>query len=158
MYSKPIPVNDLFQLGRALQPVKVQDRAGVWTWGMSEAFKFLRKLHRLHFQVSHRHKENDPKDYIIRRFTFDPKYGEEGANAETITFTPKGGDEISVKDHFKKKYNLRLNYPKLPVIETARNGFFPMEVCTVKQWQRYNFKLSPDQVCTSMNCVLVTLY
>lgn len=56
-------------------------------------------------------------------------------------------EEISVYDFFKRQYNYTIQLPNLPLIETERDGMFPMEVCTLIPNQAYKFKLSPDQVC-----------
>lgn len=54
--------------------------------------------------------------------------------------------ELSVFEYFKKIYNIELQHWWLPLIVTERAGMFPMEMCTLSPNQRYNFKLSPDQV------------
>jgi eukaryotic translation initiation factor 2C len=94
------------------------------------------------------------KAYTIKRFVFDPKYGPTGGNAKQITFdwrNKNGGGSsqaqtISVYDFFQRQYNITLQHWQLPLIETQRDGYFPMEVCTLVPNQKYMFKLSPDQV------------
>ncbi len=54
--------------------------------------------------------------------------------------------ETTVWQHYNEQYNIRLQYPKLPIIETTRGGFFPMELCNVADFQRYPYKLDPAQV------------
>jgi len=117
-------------------------------WGMSEGFKLLRRLHKIRFSVKHRGKVSDTKTYQVLRFVWDlDKYGPEGANANNVRFE-LDGKQICVKDYFLKKYNIYLAHPRLPLIETTRAGFYPMEICIVEDMQRYNFKLDPSQVCT----------
>lgn len=90
----------------------------------------------------------DEKVYTIKRFTFAPKEG--GAHAKNTLFKWRNREtnteeEISVYDYFRRHYNLTLKYWDFPLVETERNGFFPMEVCDLMPNQRYAFKLSPDQ-------------
>lgn len=117
--------------------------------GMSQHFKELRKMAKLKFTVKYRGKEPTGKVYTIKSFTFSNSAGREGLNAKNVTFSQRLPDgsfkDISVYDYFLKKYDIRLEFWYLPLIETTRDGFFPMEVCTLIPDQRYNFKLSPDQ-------------
>jgi eukaryotic translation initiation factor 2C len=53
--------------------------------------------------------------------------------------------QISIYDYFVQKYNIRLEFWNLPLIETTRDGLFPMEVCAIEPNQRYQYKLGPDQ-------------
>jgi hypothetical protein len=64
-------------------------------------------------------------------------------NGNNVTVT-----NISVYDYFLQKYNVRLEFWNLPLIETTRDGFFPMEVCILNPNQRYQYKLSPDQTAS----------
>ncbi|KAI3402055.1 hypothetical protein diail_4029 [Diaporthe ilicicola] len=111
----------------------------------SDMFKYLRRFTKCHFNVFHRGKSNDPKTYTIKGFVFDhKKFGKAGANAHNYKFTKKSGETVSVAEHFQNMYRIRLQYPYMPLIETTRDGIFPMEVCIMKEWQKYNFKLTPD--------------
>lgn len=54
---------------------------------------------------------------------------------------------MSIFDYFKKTYNIFLEWPTLPIVETARkNVAFPMEVCHVLPGQRYPYKCDEQQV------------
>ncbi|KIH89067.1 eukaryotic translation initiation factor [Sporothrix brasiliensis 5110] len=113
---------------------------------MSDAFKVMRRLHKLRFKVFHRGKTNDSKIYTIARFAWHQRFMFEGATSETYTFTlRKTGETRTVYDHYLKQYDVPLQYPKYPVIETTRDGAFPLEVCHILPWQRYNFKLNGQQ-------------
>lgn len=60
---------------------------------------------------------------------------------------------MSVYEYFHKKYNVILNKPWLPLIQTQKaNVLFPMEVCVMCDGQRYPFKLNSDQV--RLTCTL----
>lgn len=61
---------------------------------------------------------------------------------------------MSVFDYFHKKYNIYLNKPWLPLVQTQkRNVLFPMELCVMAEGQRYPYKLNSDQVWLA--CTLV---
>lgn len=112
----------------------------------SDMFRCLRRLAKCKFHVNHRGKTNDPKTYTIKGLVWDVRrFGYDGANARNYTFTLKDGEECSVTKYFHTRYNVRLQYPDFPLIETTRDGVFPMECITMLPWQRYNFKLDPDQ-------------
>ncbi|CZR64330.1 related to argonaute like post-transcriptional gene silencing protein QDE-2 [Phialocephala subalpina] len=126
-----------------LRPVKYKDG-----WTMSDDFKDLRKMCKLKFTVKHRGKNDDNKQYAIKKFTFEPKEG--GAHSKNTFFKYKNrqnntDEDISVYDYFRRTYNITIQMWDLPLIETSKAGKFPMELCTIVANQRYAFKLSPDQ-------------
>ncbi|RDL32590.1 uncharacterized protein BP5553_09046 [Venustampulla echinocandica] len=119
----------------------------------SDTFKDLRKMAKLKFRVKY-YAKNDTRAseriHTIKGFTFEQKLGKLGANAKTVTFKLKDRatnteTEISVYDYFKKKYDVNTQYWQLPLVVTARDGMFPMEACILEPYQRYVFKLNPDQ-------------
>lgn len=129
-----------------LRPVQSKFNLKLREAAKSDAFVSLRKLHKLRFKVFHRGKTNDEKIYSIARFAWDAKYKFEGATARNVTFlNNKTGETRSVNDHYKKQYDIHLRYPNYPVVETLRDGSFPLEVCQILPWQRYPFKLTPAQ-------------
>ncbi|ETS85814.1 hypothetical protein PFICI_03839 [Pestalotiopsis fici W106-1] len=138
------------KLADLLRPKKVQDKLGNTRFIQSDDFKKLRRLLRLSFHVTHVGKEHNPRVYKVARIIFDEKYGKNGADSFAVTFVKKdkktGKEEkpISIYDHWLNKYG-RLGYPDLPMVETSRNGIFPMEVCKLVPFQRYAYKLDPDQ-------------
>ncbi|KAM7204279.1 Piwi domain containing protein [Naviculisporaceae sp. PSN 640] len=134
--------SDLPKLVSILEPEK---RDGVWH--QSEAFKALRKLYNIRFEVGHRGKSQLSKEYRVKNFTFDKEKGVQ--NAQTVRFKKKLPDgklvEVSILEYYKKQYGTILRAPLLPLIETTRAGCFPFEVCTVKRLNPYPFKLSSSQ-------------
>ncbi len=76
--------------------------------------------------------------------------GPDGANAKTVKFDMtdhQTGEtqNISVFDYFQRRYNVRLKYWQLPLIESSRGRLlFPWEVCHLNRYNRYPFKL--DQI------------
>lgn len=62
---------------------------------------------------------------------------------------------MSVFEYFQKKYNVTLNKPWMPLVQTQKpNVLFPMEVCVMCDGQRYPYKLNSDQVCLACTRVL----
>ncbi|KAL8850376.1 MAG: hypothetical protein Q9221_004696 [Calogaya cf. arnoldii] len=82
-----------------------------------------------------------------------PRFGD----AHTIKFKC---DEERIKgmvsdfEHFKKKYNIPINYPKVPCINVGsdqRQVFIPPELLTIEPGKQYNKKLSADQTAEMLN-------
>lgn len=59
-----------------------------------------------------------------------------------------GGDEISVETYFKRKYNITLQNPLLPLVDISANKdrpiLVPPEVCTILPNQPFRGKLTDD--------------
>ena len=130
-----------------LKPIRKEGKEGPY-YEQSDAFKALRKLHNIRFEVQHRGKSQCTKEYKVKRFTFDRQKGEQ--TAKTITFVKKdknGGPDrtMNIMQYYKSQYNATLQWPDMPLIETNRAGFFPMEVCQVQRFNSYPFKLDPQQ-------------
>ncbi|GMJ10787.1 ARGONAUTE 5 [Hibiscus trionum] len=57
--------------------------------------------------------------------------------------------KVSVAQYFRDKYNIVLNFPYLPAIQSgseARPVYLPMECCRIVEGQRYTKKLNEQQV------------
>ncbi|OLN96063.1 Protein argonaute [Colletotrichum chlorophyti] len=135
------------EIAALLRPVPSKDKNGRPCLIMSDAFKHLRKLAKLRFSPRHRGKEYWDKVYTIKGFAFGQEFGPSGATADSLRFQNNGVD-MSVTEYFQKTYGYKVMAGNWPLVETAKSGFFPMEVCVVKSMQRYPFKLDPDE--TSM--------
>ena len=139
------------RLQEECRPQMIKKPNGSTDYAPSDAFKVLRRLSKIKFLVNHRGKMGDPKMYTGKALVWNvAKYGPQGANAKTITFTQKNREtgqskEISIYDYFYEQYKLRLQFPHLPVLETSKGSFFPLEVCNIASYQRYQFKLDPQQ-------------
>lgn len=96
----------------------------------------LKKMRKLHVVASHRGGAKDK--YVIERFVYQ--------GARDVKFE-KDGKTISVYDYFAKEFNLRLQFPDLPLCKMTRgkNTLLPMEVLKIEQNQRYNFKMDEKQ-------------
>jgi eukaryotic translation initiation factor 2C len=70
-----------------------------------------------------------------------------GNNAEATKFTQQDKTIVNVKDYFFRTYNVRLQYPHLPLVACGSNGqiLLPMEICAVRPGQRHIGKLSDAQ-------------
>ncbi|GAP88545.1 putative piwi domain-containing protein [Rosellinia necatrix] len=140
------------EFAEQLRPVLVRDRQGRSKPGPSEAFSVLRRLRKVKFVVKHRGKMSEQKQYTIKALVFDERFGLEGTHSQNITFKKKMPDgsevETTVWQHYLDRYQFRLQYPKLPVIETTRGELYPMELCNVADFQRYPFKLDPAQTAS----------
>lgn len=60
--------------------------------------------------------------------------------------TGKEDPEISLPEYYYKKYNIWLQWPALPPVQTTNKSVvFPMEVCNMIPGQRYPYKLNEGQ-------------
>lgn len=133
---------------KALQPVMYADERDqrVRDIGPSDMFKMLRRMSKLTFFVKHRGKMNDAnKVYRVKGFVWDVKrFGKELPCARNFTFE-RQGQQITVEKYFWEKYQIRLRAWNMPLVETTRDGVFPMETITPHPFQKYNWKLDGEQ-------------
>lgn len=135
-----------------LKPVVIKSNkpGGKDRYELSEAFKVITKLYRIRFYVKHRGKAEDEKEYTLKRFAHSHTYGPEGGNAKNYFFEKKElGNmtrRISIYEYFLERYHVELQLWRLPIIETSRGGAYPMEACYVPKYNRYPFKLNPNEV------------
>lgn len=64
------------------------------------------------------------------------------------TLDEKSGKEVetTIEQYFLKKYNKRLQYPDLPLLQTQKPKIrIPMELCMIEQNQRYQHRISDKQ-------------
>ncbi|KAL1982463.1 hypothetical protein VTN96DRAFT_1310 [Rasamsonia emersonii] len=70
-------------------------------------------------------------------------------NQFTIDYKDKATgktEKLTMFQYFKKRYNVILEYPNLPVVEMTKNGvFYPMEHLVIVGLQRYPYKLNDEQ-------------
>jgi len=148
-YQRKWDQTDYRELAEMLKPIVTKDEQGRVRYEMSEAFKVITKLYRLKFHVKHRGKEDTDKEYTLKRFAHSPRYGPDGGNAKQFTFEKKevGGffRTVTIYDYFFERYHVELQLWKLPIVESSRGGAYPMEACYVPRYNRYPFKLSPNE-------------
>ena len=53
--------------------------------------------------------------------------------------------QVSVRDYFRKRYNVILNKPWLPLVQAQKGEVYPMEICYMSAGQRYPYKLNEEQ-------------
>ena len=71
-----------------------------------------------------------------------------GKSPQEITFIDQDGKENSVSSYFASRYNIQLQYPRLPCIvvgSSDKHSFLPIEVCRIPNGQRYVRKLNELQ-------------
>lgn len=106
----------------------------------SRAGQELKKMVKLHVLANHRNSKTkgEPDAYVIKDFVF--------TSARDEKFE-KDGKMISIYDYFLREFNVRLQYPDLPLVKMTRgkNTLLPMEVLKLKGNQRYSFKLDERQ-------------
>ena len=107
----------------------------------------LRRLKKVAFYVKHRGNAMEDKLFYITGFTKgnakEYKFDVKDRNTGEIT------KDVSVYDYFLRRYNLRLQYWNLPLVETTKKGIvFPMECCMIAANQRYLYKLDDEQIKT----------
>lgn len=102
----------------------------------SSAAQNMKKMRKLHVTANHRGGNKDT--YVIERFVF------KSARDEKFE---KDGKQVSVYEYFAKQYNIRLQYPDLPLVKTTgkKGIMLPMEVLKIDQNQRYQFKMDERQ-------------
>ncbi|KAK5734619.1 Protein argonaute [Elasticomyces elasticus] len=99
----------------------------------------LKKMRKLHVVAKHRGKDT-VDDYVIERFLY-------GKSARDHKLENEEGKMISVYDLFAQKYNVRLQFPDLPLAKMTKgkNTVLPLEVLTIKPNERYAFKMDERQ-------------
>ncbi|KAI4149004.1 MAG: hypothetical protein LQ341_001433 [Variospora aurantia] len=128
-------------------------------------FKFaaMKRLKANFFNVKHKNQRNPveaaKKEWKVASIV--PQTAKEYKFVEYDRATNQVGPEISIFDHYKKAYDIHLNFPYLPVVATTRfisrpdpsdkEGriksaiVFPMELCLMRPNQRYPYKLNEQQ-------------
>ncbi|OMH83724.1 Protein argonaute MEL1, partial [Zancudomyces culisetae] len=54
-------------------------------------------------------------------------------------------ERISVKDYFRNRYNIRLEFPSLPCVVFGPGNYLPVELCEIDPGQNYKKKLNETQ-------------
>lgn len=109
----------------------------------SSSFKELRRLRKLMIFPRHRGVEEKSRFYYIDSFT---KLGAREYKFEVRDKETGKTEETSVYDYFRKRYNITLTSPALPLIVTTKKGVvLPMEVSLIAENQKYPFKLDENQ-------------
>ncbi|KAI0664173.1 argonaute-like protein [Cubamyces menziesii] len=71
-------------------------------------------------------------------------------NARQYKFTAEGMGEVTVEQYFAKKYNIKLRYPDLPLIDVGgqKTNYLPAEVCVILENQPFRGKLLDEHTAT----------
>lgn len=90
------------------------------------------KLCGIYFHVKHLGERGNSAKLKMKSFSntnaIDTKFEERMDDGSTAS--------TNVSDYFQKKYNIRLQYPQLPLVSTSK-GDFPLEVCFSADGERY---------------------
>ncbi|KAL9595041.1 MAG: hypothetical protein Q9179_005141 [Wetmoreana sp. 5 TL-2023] len=115
---------------------------------VNEKFKTMRRLKRNKFIVEHKGRSDAES---VRVHTVDDVLNIP-ANEYTFEITDRVTGVVTrspnLYDYYAKKYNIHLQYPRLPVVKTTRGKkdvVFPMELCHMIPGQRYPYKLNENQ-------------
>ncbi|MCJ1311005.1 hypothetical protein MMC25_004675 [Agyrium rufum] len=129
-------------LGGRLKKTQKADQK--WYHGLEFA-KVQNRMKKLKFTIRHRGNTATKKTV----FTVN-SVSEKNAREWKFDLVDRATGQVrkntSIEEYFKMKYNILLEHPTLPILETTKKGIaFPMEVCEVVHDQRYPFKLDEDQ-------------
>ena len=109
------------------------------------AYKILKRLSKNKFILNH---SGTPKQATINGIA------KRNANNYIFESTDRATGKttkVSIAQYFLKKYNIRIQKPQLPLIETMKRGeVYPMELCKMAPNQRYPSKLNERQTSTMM--------
>jgi eukaryotic translation initiation factor 2C len=80
---------------------------------------------------------------------FSPETADQMTLEERGPDGKKSGRKVTVAQYFMKKYNIRLQHPRLPLVETTKKGVhFPIELLHIQPNQRYGAKLDETQTAS----------
>jgi len=103
---------------------------GQHKWKYSTLYQRIKVLQKIKVVAKHRAGE-----YTIKRFA--------PVDCTGHSFE-KDGQKITVLQYFRRQYGRNV-LTDIPLVETTKNEFLPMDVLKVPENQRYPFKLSPSQ-------------
>ncbi|KAG8855832.1 hypothetical protein FRB96_006654 [Tulasnella sp. 330] len=74
--------------------------------------------------------------------------GLDSRSARVYRFIDKAGNELTVEEYLSKRYNLKLQFPGIAVVDVGRKGAWPLELCEIRGNQLIDQKLqlTPDQM------------
>lgn len=109
----------------------------------SKQFMLLDRMRKLVVQANYRGNPHPDKEWTIKEFLLP--------NSKQYTFEMKDHGtgkkrKITLYDYFVEKYDIRLDYWQLPVVQmTKGNVVYPMELLAVHRAQKYPYKLGEFQ-------------
>jgi eukaryotic translation initiation factor 2C len=96
-------------------------------------------------QARYKGNPSEGKEWKIFKFSTNNATEEKIRERDPQTKQETGKD-ITIAEYFLKRYNKRLEYPQLPLIEmTKKNVKYPLELLHIIQGQRYGAKLDETQ-------------
>ena len=134
-------MRDSQQLGNAVQPQQDNGHKSLNSTAKAISGRFKGTLVKAQYQGN----PAPGKEWKIHRLSTN------NANEEKIEWRDPQtrqatGEQISITAYFQRRYNIRLQFPRLPLVEMTKKGVhFPMEVLHLLQNQRYAAKLNETQ-------------
>ena len=112
------------------------DLTNILEGGETGRGKNMSRFKKLRVVVKHR--GGQPEEVVIDRILYK--------KAREFTFE-KDGKNISLYDYYARTYNIRLNFPDLPLVKITKgkNTVYPMELLSIEENRRYQFKLDERQ-------------
>ncbi|KAF3934323.1 hypothetical protein ABW19_dt0208966 [Dactylella cylindrospora] len=104
----------------------------------------LRRVKRLQFYTKHtKSTDSRKKKFTIEGFT---KTGARTEFFDSKDYDTGRVERLTVETYYLKQYNIRLQFPTLPLIRTKKkNVLIPIELAFVCEGQRYPYKLNERQ-------------
>ena len=85
------------------------------------------------------------KEWKIYKVDFNNADEERIERKDPTTKKPTG-ERLTITQYFNRKYNIRLQFPRLPLMEMTKKGVkYPMESLHIERNQRYSAKLDETQ-------------
>ena len=141
MVTKWREFRDVRDIASQMQPVQVN--------GSREPSMLQRTVQRSFkgVEVKAVYKGNPLPDKLWKIVRFDVNNAnEEMLDWKDPTTKKPTGERISVAQYFRRKYNLTLQNPTLPLVEMTKKGVkYPMELLHIIEGQRYSSKLDEFQ-------------
>ncbi|CAK5264708.1 unnamed protein product [Mycena citricolor] len=74
------------------------------------------------------------------------RVADKSARQYTFECSDFGGQRVSVEQYFKRKYNITLRYPELPLVDVGgtKANFLPAELCEILPGQAFKGKLTDE--------------
>ncbi|KAL8852773.1 MAG: hypothetical protein Q9221_002403 [Calogaya cf. arnoldii] len=124
-----------------------------WCWRerastkTNNKFTTMKRLKKNDFFVNHRNRSEKESKTIWKVQDILNQSAKEYKFNLRVPGKPKEvGKEVNLVQYYQEKYNLYLQWPDLPVVQTTKKRVvYPMEVCNMLPGQRYPYKLNDQQ-------------
>ncbi|CAD6580475.1 MAG: hypothetical protein CYPHOPRED_001225 [Cyphobasidiales sp. Tagirdzhanova-0007] len=135
LMRKVVRKNDVTQINILSKTIHPKDRV-----------KITRFLKNLTITVKPR---GEKQKYKIKKISKDA--------ASSFMFELEDGKQQSVQKYIEQKYNCKLKYPYLPVVQVTKMAWYPLELCDIVWGATFYGKLEPDQVAEMLKTRFTTM-